>query len=162
MRLPWGIYGPGDPKWVQLSIPNDDALAVVHKNGFATLTHQYWEGDWLSGESEWTFDLKNLMPKRRLAFFFHTKTGKRHLFEVENYIWNEIAGVNLPVTIHREVKQRAQEAETGKIVEYSEIYDTVFKWNRVNASIPNELFDWNAPKSLQDVQRFIHGEALNP
>lgn len=149
---------PDDPYWTSLTIPNDDTVAFSHGDNHARVIRRERSGDRVVGIASWIFNLKTLLPENRTYYYIHTETGKRELKEVEDYTWQEFAGVYVPTRIRSEVKQIAVDRISGAQLPYSQIYDASFVWKSVNTKLPNELFLLKTLSTMKDVQALIDGD----
>lgn len=144
-----------DSDWKSISIPNEDCKATVTQDGKGRVLQVHSKNQQVTGRTVWVFDLKKLVPLQRSMYYVKKASGKLALKEIEDYEWDSIGGVHVPISIRCEVKQNAIDDATGRTIEYSEIYTSKFKWRTINKEIPAELFDWQEISGPNDIKRLV-------
>ncbi|MEM9368915.1 MAG: hypothetical protein AAGD07_23225 [Planctomycetota bacterium] len=143
-----------DPIWANLTIPSRDMVARAESSDIARVVRRKLNGDKPENETIWLFSLETLLPVKRSSFYYHTVTGKRYLKEVEDFQWTTCNGHYVPSRIRRETNQRARVSDTD-IRQFSDIHETHFRWLSVNETLPDELLDWKAIRTVQEIRDLL-------
>lgn len=144
-----------DAYWKSIAIPSENCKAIVTQDGKGRIVQVHSQDEQVTGRTVWVFDLSKLVPLQRSMYYVKKTSGKLALKEIEDYEWDSIGGIYVPISIRCEVRQNAIDDATGRAIEYSEIYTSKFKWRTINNEIPAELFDWQKISVPSDIKSLV-------
>ncbi|WP_150122501.1 hypothetical protein [Rhodopirellula islandica] len=142
--------------WIKQTIAEDGFEAKLSGDDTATVTRVVVRNGQETLAHAWIFDIKNIVPQRHRVFYFDTNLKKRVLKEEEVYTWRDFEGVQVPLTIRYQNKQKARAPESGELEEYVELTDTDFHWDSVGGDLEEPQTSLEQFKTIESVAEWIH------
>lgn len=129
------LFGPDHAIWLEQSIEQEMLTSKLIDNRHASVTHVYEQDGTETVTHSWIFDLESLCPTQHRGFYFDSSSQRRVLKEEERYRWENIGGVNVPVSIWHEDRQKGRTPDTKEPFDYQETTDTKLHWESVGGEL---------------------------
>lgn len=150
------LHGANHSTWIKQAIEEEGFEAKVVGDGVASVTRVVERNGAEVLVHAWSFDLTKIVPQKHRVFYFDTDLNKRVLKEEEEYTWKEFDGVQVPLTIRYQNKQKARDPNSGQLEEYVELTDTNFHWESVGGNTDKEQTSLEQFKTIESVTEWIH------